>query len=175
LFARASPRALLTLAFAALLSCAAIAAAAPPQRVVLAHGVRLTVPSTWKRVPSAGDGPVTDPRTLLVVGTAGARARISQCQIAAYYVPPDGAVVVVVGWHSLKESGAEHYTPGRAPLLKLVAVRRPSFECYRGRGAAADVVLRGTAYQVNVMVGDRASQSVVAAALVVGRSFNRAR
>jgi hypothetical protein len=174
LFARASPHASLTLAFA-VLSCTAIAAAAPPQRVVSAHGVRLTIPSAWNQLPSAGDGPVTDPRTLLVVGTAGVRVRITQCQIAAYYVPPKGAVVVVVGWRSLKESGAEHYKPGRAPLLKLVAVRRPSFECYRGRGAAADVVLQGTAYQVNVMVGDRAPQSRVAAALAVGRSFNIAR
>jgi hypothetical protein len=174
LFARASPRALLTLAFAAL-SCTAIAAAAPPQRIVSSHGVRITVPSVWKQVTSAGDGPVTDPRTLLVVGTAGVRARISQCQIAAYYVPPGGAVVVVVGWHSLKESGAEHYKPGRAPLLKLVAVRRPSFECYRGRGAVADVALKGTAYQVNVMIGDRLGQSEIATALAVARSFNIAR
>ena len=175
MFARASPRAFLVLAFAAF-SCTAIAAAAtPPQRVVSAHGVRLTIPFAWQHLPSADDGPVTDPRTLLVVGTAGVRARITQCQIAAYYVPPKAAVVVVVGWHSLKESGAEHYPPGRAPLLQLVAVRRPSFECYRGRGAAADVVIRGTAYQVNVMVGDRASRSEVAAALAVGRSFDLAR
>lgn len=124
---------------------------------------------------SAGDGPVTDPRTLLVVGTAGVRPRISRCQIAAYYVPLNGAVVVVVGWHSLRESGATHYNPGRAPLLKLVTVRRPSFECYRGRGAAADVVLRRTAYQVNVMVGDRAPQSRIATALAIARSFNVAR
>jgi hypothetical protein len=114
---------------------------------------------------------VTDPRTLLVVGTAGARARPSRCQIAAYRVPPAGAVVVVVGWRT---AGAFKGT-GRAPLRKLVAVHRPSFECFRGRGAAADVVLRGRQYQVDVMVGDRASPRRVAAALAVGRSLELAR
>jgi hypothetical protein len=97
---------------------------------------------------------------------------MSNCQIAAYRIPPHGAVVVVVGWRSLKNSGAEQAKPGRGPLQKLTAVRKPSFECFHGRGAAADVVLRGTAYQVNVMVGDDASNAVIAQALAVGRSFN---
>jgi len=64
--------------------------------------------------------------------------------------------------------------PGRAPLKKLVMVTRPSFECFSGRGAAAQVVLGGKAYQVNVMVGDRASKQRVAEALTVTRSFNLA-
>ena len=50
----------------------------------------------------------------------------------------------------------------------------PSFECFSGRGAAAQVVLGGKAYQVNVMVGDRASKQRVAEALTVTRSFNLA-
>jgi len=41
-------------------------------------------------------------------------------------------------------------------------------------GAAAQVVLGGKAYQVNVMVGDRASKQRVAEALTVTRSFNLA-
>jgi hypothetical protein len=45
------------------------------------------------------------------------------------------------------------------------------FECYAGRGAAAQVHLRGIDYQVNVMVGDRASSSRIADALRVARSF----
>jgi hypothetical protein len=147
------------------------AVAASSGHVVAARGVMLTVPLGWSRVQTASDGPVTDPRTLLVVGTAGVRAKQTQCQIAAYRVPADGAVVVVVGWRSLKYSGAENGRPGYAPLEKLVAVRRPSFECFGGRGAVADVVIRRLAYQVNVMVGDRASKLRVAEALAVGRSF----
>jgi|GEM_PF-1558329 len=147
------------------------AVAASSGHVVAARGVMLTVPLGWSRVQTASDGPVTDPRTLLVVGTAGVRAKGTQCQIAAYRVPADGAVVVVLGWRSLKYSGAENARPGYAPLEKLVAVRRPSFECFGGRGAAADVVIRRIAYQVNVMVGDRASKLRVAQALAVGRSF----
>jgi hypothetical protein len=143
--------------------------------IIVAHGVRLAAPPGWDRVPSASAGPVTDPRTLLVVGTAGVRPKPSQCQIAAYRVPPAGAVVVVVGWKDIAVSGAQKQRPGRWPLKQLSAVRRPSFECFEGRGAAASLVLGGKAYQVNVMVGDRASPRRVASALAVGRSFDVAR
>ena len=88
-------------------------------------------------------------------------------------IPSAGAVVVVVGWKSAT-SGGGRLKPGRAPLKKLVTVTRPSFECFSGRGAAAQVVLGGKAYQVNVMVGDRASKQRVAEALTVTRSFNLA-
>jgi hypothetical protein len=47
------------------------------------------------------------------------------------------------------------------------------FECFAGAGAT--LTLDGKAYQVNVMVGDRASKERVADALAVGRSFNLAR
>jgi hypothetical protein len=150
---------------------ASVAVAATSGRIVAGHGVRLTVPSGWSRVHAASDGPVTDPRTLLVIGTAGVHARETQCQIAAYRIPADGAVVVVVGWQSLTHSGSENAKPGYAPLKKLTVVRKPSFECFQGRGAAADVVIHGVAYQVNVMVGNRASNSRVAEALEIGRSF----
>ena len=73
-----------------------------------------------------------------------------------------------------RTSGGGRLKPGRAPLKKLVTVTRPSFECFSGRGAAAQVVLGGKAYQVNVMVGDRASKQRVAEALTVTRSFNLA-
>jgi hypothetical protein len=150
---------------------ATVAVAGTSGRVVAARGVMLTVPLGWRRVQAASDGPGTDPRTLFVVGTAGVRAKQTPCQIAAYRIPPDGAVVVVVGWRSLKRGGAENAQPGYAPLKKLVAVRRPSFECFGGRGAAADVVIHGTPFQVNVMVGDQAPRLRVTEALAVGRSF----
>lgn len=159
----------LTILAALVLSSAA--AAANNSRIITAHGVRLVAPAGWHRVPSAGDGPVIDPKTLLVVGTTGVHPRASQCQIAAYSVPTDGAVVVVVGWKTAT-SGGGHLKPGQGPLTALRAVRRPSFECFSGRGAVGQVDLAGKAYQVNVMVGDRATAKEIAEALAVARSFN---
>jgi len=149
-------------------------ASAASTKTIRAHGVALTVPSGWRRVTSAGDGPVTDPRTLVVVGTAGARPKPTQCQIAAYRVPTRGAVVVVLGWKTAT-SGGGHTKPGRWPLVRLTSVRRPSFECFAGRGAAASLALGGKAYQVNVLVGDVASARTIAEALTVARSFRLAR
>ena len=140
---------------------------------VSARGVALTVPAGWHRVAAAGDGPVTDPRTLLVVGTAGIAPKSSQCQIAAYRVPARGAVVVIVGWKSAT-SGGGRMKPGRWPLKRLTSVRRPSFECFEGRGAVASLVLGGKAYQVNVMVGSSTSAQQIAEALRVARSFRLA-
>lgn len=141
---------------------------------IRAHGVALTMPAGWNRVDTAGDGPVTDPRTLIVVGTDGAKPKSTQCQIAAYRVPSHGAVVVVMGWKTTT-SGGGRIKPGRWPLKKLTSVKRPSFECFAGRGAAASLALGARAYQVNVMVGDSASARVIAEALTVGRSFRLAR
>jgi hypothetical protein len=56
----------------------------------------------------------------------------------------------------------------------MTSVRRPSFECFAGRGAAASLALGGKAYQVNVMVGGATSAQHVAEALAVGRSFRLA-
>lgn len=151
----------------------AAGASANTAGTIRAHGIALTLPAGWHRVRAAGDGPVTDPRTLLVVGTVGVRSKPTRCQIAAYRVPADGAVVVVVGWKSAT-SGGGHLPPGRRPLAKLTSVRRPSFECFAGRGAAASVTLRGRAYQVNVMVGDSASARLISEALRVGRSLRLA-
>jgi hypothetical protein len=141
-------------------------------RVIAAHGVRLMATAGWHRVRAASDAPVIDPLTLLVVGTDGVHSRASQCQIAAYRVPPTAAVVVVVGWSSVASAGGSAPSPGRAPLKKLVAVRRPSLECFSGRGAAAQVLLKGRPYQINVMVGNRASKRRIAEALTVARSFD---
>jgi hypothetical protein len=164
----------LTAVFLAGLIIASLAAACSNGRSISSHGVRFVVPRDWLRADAASDGPVTDPRTLLVVGTSGVRPRTSQCQIAAYRIPAAGAAVVVVGWKSIASAGGAP-KPGRAPLEKLVAVRRPSFECFSGRGAAAQVLLDGKPYQVNVMVGNRASKRRVGEALKVARSFDLAR
>jgi hypothetical protein len=144
------------------------------KRTVSIHGVRVTVPAGWQRVEPAAAGNVVDPRTVLVVGTAGVEAQPSRCQIAAYRVQPAGAVVVVVRWKTLT-SGGGGIERGRAPLRRLRRVSRPSFECFGGRGAAVELGLGGHAYQVNVLVGDRASKRRVAEALGVARSFDLAR
>ena len=143
-------------------------------RIVSAGGVRVVVPVGWQQIEASGDGNVVDPRTLLVVGTKGVRPRPSLCQIAAYRVQPRGSVVVIVGWKTATSGGGAP-TPGRDALERLRSVRRPSFECFAGRGAVAQVLLGGKAYQVSVMVGDLASRRRVAEALAVGRSFALAR
>jgi hypothetical protein len=158
----------------ALLALASPLSACSGKRVISSHGIRVVVPPGWQRVEPAGDGNIIDPRTVLVVGTAGVRPRSSQCQIAAYRVQPAGAAVVVVRWKTLTSGGGTAGI-GRAPLRKLVRVRRPSFECFGGRGAAVSLGLAGKAYQVNVMVGDRASSGRVAEALRVARSFDLVR
>jgi hypothetical protein len=139
-------------------------------QAVRAHGVALTVPAGWHRVTPAGDGPVTDPRTLLVVGTTGVAPKPTQCQIAAYRVPAHGAVVVIVGWKSAT-SGGGRIKPGRRPLKVLTSVKRRSFECFAGRGAVASLVLGGKAYQVNVMVGNSTSAQHVAEPLRLPARF----
>ncbi len=139
-------------------------------RTLRARGVALTVPTGWHRVASANDRP--DPRTLLVVGTAGVMPKSSQCQIAAYRVPAQGAFVVVVGWKTATSAG--RMKRGNWPLKTLKSVKRPSFECFAGRGASASLALAGKAYQVDVMVGGSTSAQHIAEALAVGRSFRLA-
>lgn len=150
------------------------AAAANAADTIAGIGVKVTAPRTWQRVQFLGEDNVVDPHTVLVAGTQGVRASLtSACQIAAYRVPADGAVVVVVRWRTVT-SGGGRPTSGRAPLKALTHVRRPSFECFNGRGAAAQLSLRGHAYQVNVMVGNQATPKTVAQALAVARSFDLA-
>jgi hypothetical protein len=154
---------------------ASLAVGCSSKQSISSHGVRLVVPRIWHQIEPASAGSVTDPQTLLVVGTAGVRPLATNCKLAAYRLPPAGAVVVVVGWKSVATAGGAPWEPGRAPLQNLLAVHRPSFECFSGRGAVADVLLAGKPYQVNVMVGDRASKPRVEEALAVARSFDLAR
>ncbi len=137
--------------------------------VVSANGAALTVPGGWQRLNPAGTN-VSDPRTLLVVGTDGARPKQSRCSQAAYELPGSGAVVVVLRWSTVAAAGGAP-EPGRAPLTRLASVVKPSFECFAGRGAAADLLLAGKRYQVAVLVGDRATKARVRDALAVARSF----
>jgi hypothetical protein len=163
-----------TLLLALFLLASLATACSSGRRAISSHGVQVVVPRGWQRIHAASAGPITDPRTLLVVGTAGARPKASRCPIAAYRLLPAGAVVVVVGWKRLALSGAQSQEQGRWPLKKLTAVQRPSFECFHGRGAAATLVLAGKAYQVNVLVADRASKRQVAQSLEIARSFDLA-
>lgn len=138
--------------------------------VLSAHGVHVVAPAGWASIRPAS-GPVTDPRTLLVAGTDGVRTQPSRCSGQAYRVPPSGAAVVVLRWSSVVAAGGAP-APGRAPLERLVSVRRPFFECFAGRGAAADLLLAGKRYQVGVLVGDRVTKARVRDALAVARSFD---
>jgi hypothetical protein len=157
------------------IALASLAGGCSSERRISSHGVRLVVPRIWHRIEPASGGSTTDPQTLLVVGTDGVRPLASKCGIAAYRLPPSGAVIVVVGWKSVESAGGGPWEPGRAPLKNLLAVHRPSFDCFSGRGTAATVLLAGKPYQVNVMVGDGASKRRVAEALAVARSFDLAR
>lgn len=126
-------------------------------------------------MPTLGEMPVTDPRTVLVVGTPGVRASLtSGCQIAAYDLPADDAVVVIVRWRTLT-SGGGRPTQGIGALSKLTTVRRHTFECFDGRGAAVQLELNHHAYQINVMTGDRATQTTISQALTVARTMREPR
>jgi hypothetical protein len=73
--------------------------------------------------------------------------------------------VVIVGW-----KGTNGDTRlGTKELTHMTTVKRSIFECFKGRGAVATVVLRQREYQVNV--SDRASKQQVAEAIDVARSF----
>ncbi|MBA3366494.1 MAG: hypothetical protein H0U03_12065 [Actinobacteria bacterium] len=65
----------LTALFVATLVFATLALAAGTGRIISSHGVRVVVPSGWQRAQAASAAPVTDPSTLVVVGTAGVRPR----------------------------------------------------------------------------------------------------
>jgi hypothetical protein len=160
-----SRHALAVVLFAAVFAALAAPAVADPDETVRAAGVQLTVPDGWSRVARVSDPPVEEPRTLLVVGTKGTRPTDTECLIASYRVPVDGAVVVVVGWRD--SVGAT----GLLPLSGL-KVRRETFSCFDGRGAVAQVTRGGRDFQISVMIGDRATAKTVAEALDVARSFS---
>jgi hypothetical protein len=141
-------------------------------KLIAGNGVRFSVPGGWQRVPPGPDN-VDDPRTLLAVGTGDVRATPASCASPVYNVRLSGAAVAVVGWSSVAAAGGAP-RPGRAPLTALTAVRSHTFECFTGRGAAADVLIAGKRYQVRVLVGGRASAERVRQALAVARSFEPA-
>jgi hypothetical protein len=146
-------------AAAALVASAALAATGDVAR---AGGIQLTLPDGWSKVVPAADARA-EPRTLLVIGTDGVRAVESDCQVAAYRVPADGAVVVVIGWKNSIGVGF--------PPLSAMKLRRGTFECFSGRGAFARVSRNDRDFQVNVLVGDRASSATVDSALDAARSL----
>jgi hypothetical protein len=152
----------------ATLGASAVAAATVTLR---AGGVTVKGPPGWDLVTVSDAGSVTDPKTVLVAGTEGAAPRKSDCQVAAYRVPADGAVVVVLRW----TGRAPEWLPTDRSVLDDLRLRRSYFECFDGRGAGAQLAIKGRAYQVNLMVGDRATARTVAAALGVARSFDVAR
>jgi hypothetical protein len=127
-------------------------------------GVELGLPADWAKVPPAKASTAGDPQTLLVVGTDGVRATESDCLVSSYRVPATGAVVVVIGWRDAV--GNSGFLP-----LSALRLRRGTFECFAGRGAVAQVTRRNRDFQINVMVGDRASAETVEDALATARSF----
>ncbi len=157
-------RQLLTLAAAILVvGLLASGAAAALGDAARAGGVQLSLPDGWSKVTPAADTR-SDPRTLLVIGTDGVKAIASDCQVSSYRVPADGAVVVVIGW---KDSvGGTSYLP-----LSAMKLRRGTFDCFAGRGAVGRVTRRDRDFQVNVLVGDRASDDTIDSALDAARSL----
>jgi hypothetical protein len=140
------------------------------EAVIARNGVKLDAPRSWGLI-ARGDAGTIDPTTVLVAGSRGVEPLPNaRCQVAAYHVPSTGAVVVVVRWRTVT-SGRGRPLAGRAPLKTLTHVTRPSFECFAGRGAEAQLALGGHSYQVNVMVGDRATTGAIQQALAVARSF----
>jgi hypothetical protein len=155
--------ALLAVGLAAVVVASASAAAGDVAR---AGGVQLSLPDGWSKVVSR-DTSADDPRTLLVIGTDGVKAVDSSCQVSSYRVPSDGAVIVVIGWRD---------SIGGTSLLPLSAMklRRGTFDCFAGRGAVGRLTRRDRDFQLNVMVGDRATQATVDAAFDAVKSFGLA-
>ena len=150
---------------AATTACVALAASGALAAVgdlTRANGVQLSLPDGWSKVAPATDTR-TDPRTLLVIGTDGVKPITSDCQVSSYRVPADGAVVVVIGW---RDSVGASYLP-----LSAMRLRRGTFECFAGRGAVGRITRRDRDFQVNVLVGDRASDATIADALDAARSL----
>jgi hypothetical protein len=155
-------------AFVALV--AAGGALATDWRDVETGGVQVRVAAGWARVLPADVAEESDLRAVLVVGTKGVSARESRCQVSAYRVPADGAAVVVIGARGLASPAIPRTRDG----LQQLRLEREYFDCFDGRGAAAQIALRGRAYQINVLVGDRAAPQTIQQALAIARSFGLA-
>jgi hypothetical protein len=141
-------------------------AQAAADRPIIAGAVAVRATDEWSRVPlTATDD--SDPRTVLVIGTRGVAPMDSECQVAAYRIPVDGAAVVVLRWRGAAPDGL----PRDRSELQAMRLKRPLFECFDGRGAVAQIVIKNHAYQVNVLVGDRATRDTASDALAIARSF----
>jgi hypothetical protein len=149
-----------------LVAAVVASASAAAGDVARSGGVQLTLPDGWSKVVSR-DTRIDDPRTLLVIGTDGVKGIDSDCQVSSYRVPSDGAVIVVIGWRD---------SVGGTGLLPLSAMklRRGTFDCFAGRGAVGRLTRRDRDFQVNVMVGDRASAATIDAAFDAVKSFGLA-
>jgi hypothetical protein len=143
---------------------AAAAATAAVGDTARGGGVELGLPVGWEKVQPLRPTTAGDPHTLLVIGTEGVRAVASDCLVSSYRVPANGAVVVVIGWRD--SVGTSGFLP-----LSGMKLRRGTFSCFAGRGAVAQVTRRGRDFQLNVMVGDRATAETAEAALEAARSF----
>jgi hypothetical protein len=157
-------RQILPLALVAILAATLAASAARAATVdsARAAGIQLDLSDGWSKVAVAAEAK-TDPRTLLVIGTDGVRPIQTDCQVASYRIPADGAAVVVIGW---KDSLGIGFPP-----LSAMKLRRGTFECFDGRGAFARVSRGGRDFQVNVLVGDKATAATVDGALDAARSL----
>jgi hypothetical protein len=156
----------LSLLVIGLVAAVVASASAAAGDVARSGGVQLTLPDGWSKVVSR-DTRVDDPRTLLVIGTDGVKGIDSDCQVSSYRVPSDGAVIVVIGWRD---------SVGGTGLLPLSAMklRRGTFDCFAGRGAVGRLTRRDRDFQVNVMVGDRATAATIDAAFDAVKSFGLA-
>ena len=156
----------LSLLVIGLVAAVVASASAAAGDVARSGGVQLTLPDGWSKVVSR-DTRVDDPRTLLVIGTDGVKGIDSDCQVSSYRVPSDGAVIVVIGWRD---------SVGGTGLLPLSAMklRRGTFDCFAGRGAVGRLTRRDRDFQVNLMVGDRASAATIDAAFDAVKSFGLA-
>jgi hypothetical protein len=152
---------------AAGLVVAGAAVAADSLRTVEANGVSLRLTDDWLRVARAEERATANPRTLIVAGTHGVHAIDTDCQVATYRIPSDGAAVVVIGW---RRRVGTSYLPGKEALVAK-ELERGYFECFDGRGVAVQLELQGHTYQLNVMVGDRADRGTITDALAAARSF----
>jgi hypothetical protein len=149
------------------LALAGVAAAADALRTIDGNGVSLHVPADWVRVLRADAGSLADPHTYLVAGTQGVRPIETDCLASSYRVPADGAAVVVIGW---RRKLSTHYVGGRENLFAR-ELERGYFDCFAGRGVAAQIDLDGRTYQVNVLLGDRADRATMLDALAAARSL----
>jgi hypothetical protein len=143
---------------------------ARPTHRVAANGISLALPKAFHVIQPASPGAITDPQTLLVVGTRGVHPIQSQCQIASYHVPARGAVVVIIGWHSIADAGGSGGA-GISVLQHFTRLQRGILECYPGLAGAVQFQAGGLPYQVNVMAGDHAPTARIAQALAVARSL----